>query len=164
MEWIPVNRVDYKSEWLLSNAAEGYWNQSWIETWVSWWVIHCTVEFARIMARLEGGEQVSTFFPRMSILYVCFSIKWVKLLSRVPLFRTPWTIAYQAPPSMGFSRQGYWSGLPFPTPGYLPDPGMEPRSPALQADTLPSEPLGKVHYCPVNTFFSTLFLDSIYMH
>ena len=56
---------------------------------------------------------------------------------------TLWTIAYQAPMSMGFSRQEYWSGLPFPSPGDLPDPGMEPGSPTLQADTLLSEPPGK---------------------
>ena len=55
----------------------------------------------------------------------------VKLLSCVQLFVTPWTVAYKAPPSMGFSRQEYWSGLPFPSPGDLPDPGMEPGSPAL---------------------------------
>ena len=64
----------------------------------------------------------------------------VKLLSRVRLFATPWTVAYQALPSMGFSRQESWSGLPFPSPGDLPDPGIEPGSPALQADALPSEP------------------------
>ena len=58
----------------------------------------------------------------------------VKSLSRVRLFATPWTVAHQAPRSMGFSRQEYWSGLPFPSPGDLPDPGIEPRSPALQAD------------------------------
>ena len=52
----------------------------------------------------------------------------------------PWTVAYQAPPSMGFSRQEYWRGLPFPSPGDLPDPGIEPRSPMLKAGTLPSEP------------------------
>ena len=67
----------------------------------------------------------------------------VKSLSRVRLFVTPWTVAHQAPPSMGFSRQEYWSGLPFPSPGHLPDPGLEPRSPALQADVLTSEPPGK---------------------
>ena len=67
----------------------------------------------------------------------------VKLLSSVWLFVTPWTVAYQAPLSMGFSRQEYWSGLPFPSPGDLPDPGIEPRSPTLQADTLLSEPPGK---------------------
>ena len=65
----------------------------------------------------------------------------VKLLSCVQLFATPWTVAYQAPPSVGFSRQEYWSGFPFPSSGDLPDPGIEPRSPALQADALPSEPL-----------------------
>ena len=66
----------------------------------------------------------------------------MKSLSRVQLFATPWTVDYQAPPSMGFSRQKCWSGLPFPSPGALPDPGIEPRSPALQVDALPSEPRG----------------------
>ena len=56
---------------------------------------------------------------------------------------TPWTVAYQAPPSMGFSRQEYWRGLPFPSPGDLPDSGIEPGSPTLQADALPSKPPGK---------------------
>ena len=69
--------------------------------------------------------------------------KKVELLSRVRLFATPWTVAYQAPPSMGVSREEYWSGLPFPSPGDLPYPGMEPRSPALQADALLPEPPGK---------------------
>ena len=63
----------------------------------------------------------------------------VQLLSHVQFFETPWTVAHQAPLSMGFSRQEYWSGLPFPSPGDLPGPGMEARSPALQADSLPSE-------------------------
>ena len=58
-------------------------------------------------------------------------IKWKWKWSRVWLFVTPWTVAYQASPSMGFSRQEYWSGLPFPSPGDLPNPGIEPRSPAL---------------------------------
>ena len=56
---------------------------------------------------------------------------------------TPWTVAHQAPLSMGFSRQEFWSGLPLPSPGDLPDPGIESGSPALQADSLPSEPPGK---------------------
>ena len=67
----------------------------------------------------------------------------VKSLIRVWLFATLYTVAYQAPPSMGFSRQEYWSGLPCPSPGDLPNPGIEPRSPALEADTLTSEPPGK---------------------
>ena len=58
-------------------------------------------------------------------------------------FATPWTLAYQASLSMGFSRQDYWSGLPFPSPGDLPDPWIEPGSPALQMDALLSEPPGK---------------------
>ena len=63
--------------------------------------------------------------------------------SRVRLCLTLWTAADQAILSLGFSRQEYWSGLPFPSPGDLPDPGIKSRSPALQADSLPSEPLGK---------------------
>ena len=69
----------------------------------------------------------------------------VKLLSRVLLFATPWTVAYKVPLSIEFSGQENWSRLPFPSPGNLPDPGIEPRSPALQADALPSEPPGN---CP----------------
>ena len=68
----------------------------------------------------------------------------VKSLSRVQLFATGWTVALQAPPSMGFSRQEYWSGSLFPSPGDLPDPGIEPRSAALEADALTSEPPGKL--------------------
>ena len=67
----------------------------------------------------------------------------VKSLSRVQLFAILWTVAHQAPLSMGFSRQEYWSGLPFPSPGDLPDPGIEPMSPALQADAKTSEPPGE---------------------
>ena len=67
-----------------------------------------------------------------------------KSFSRVLLFVTLWTVAYQAPLSVGFSRQEYWSGLPFPSPGDLPDPGIEPGFPALEADALTSEPPGKL--------------------
>ena len=69
--------------------------------------------------------------------------KKVKSHSCVRLFATPWTAAHQAPLSMEFSRQEYWNGLPSPSPGDRPHPGVEPRSPALQADVLPSEPPGK---------------------
>ena len=58
---------------------------------------------------------------------------------------TPWTIARQAPLSMGFFRLEYWSGLPFPSPGNLPNPGIKPRSPALQADSLLTEVRRKPH-------------------
>ena len=72
------------------------------------------------------------------------SLGEVKSLSQVRLFVTPWTVAYQALPSMGFSRQRYWNGLPFPSSGDLPDPRIKPGTPALQADALPSEPPGKL--------------------
>ena len=82
---------------------------------------------------------IQTFVSRvMSLLFntLCrfviafFPVK-VELLSHVRLFATPWTVAHQAPPSMEFSRQEYWSGLPFPSPEDLPDPWIESRSPAL---------------------------------
>ena len=85
---------------------------------------------------------------KMALLNYIFLISiqqtWseVKSLSRVRLFATPWTVAHQAPPSMGFSRQESWSGLPCPPPGDLPDPGIEPGPPTLQADALTSEPPG----------------------
>ena len=87
----------------------------------------------------------------------CFSHVWP--------FVTLWTVAHQAPLSVGFSRQEDWSGLPFPPPGELLDPGIKPEWPALQADSLPSEPPGKlrrpymahcygsVGSCPVRWFF-----------
>ena len=67
-------------------------------------------------------------------------------LSCVQLFATPRTVAHQAPLSMRFCRQEYWSGLPFPSPGDLPDPGIKSGSPALQADSSLSEPPGRNHY------------------
>ena len=80
----------------------------------------------------------------------------VKSLSRVRLFATPSTVAYKASLSMEFSRQEYWSRLPFPSPGDLPHPGIEPRSPTLQADALPSEPPGKPRH-----IFNDLLKDKL---
>ena len=79
----------------------------------------------------------STLYCTCNCTYVCQS------LSHVPLFATPWTVAHQAPQSMEFSRQECWSGLLFPSPGDIPNPGIESRSPPLQSDSLPSEPPGK---------------------
>ena len=73
---------------------------------------------------------------------MCMKVK-VKSLSPVQLFVTPWTVAYQSPPSMEFSGQEYWSGLPFPSPDDLPHPGIKAGYPVLQAVALPSEPPGK---------------------
>ena len=85
-----------------------------------------------------------------SFIYICSFILcllpkrfWVKLLSHVQHFATLWTVALQAPLSMGFSRQEYCSGLPFPSPGDLPDPGTDLGSPALAGGFFNTEPLGK---------------------
>ena len=78
------------------------------------------------------------------LLYRCLCV-----FSCAQLLMTPWYVAYQAPLSMEFSRQEYWSGLPFPSPGDLPDPGIEPRSPALQADSLPSSLPERLRKCLV---------------
>ena len=70
-----------------------------------------------------------------------------------PALCDPWTVACQAPLPMAFSRQEYWSGLPFPSPEDLPDPGIKPGSPAFQADSLPSEPQAKPYVIRVNLYF-----------
>ena len=85
-----------------------------------------------------------------SQMYACVA----RCFSRVQLSVTPWTVAHQAPLSIAFSRQEYWSRLPFPSPGNLPNPGIESRSPALQVDSLPAEPQGK----PKNTGVGCYFL------
>ena len=91
-----------------------------------------------------GNYWIIGFIERVKTYTLPCKIKVkVKSLSRVRLFATLWTVEHQAPPSMGFSKQEYWNGLPFPSLGDLPDPGIEPRSPALQADALTSEPPGK---------------------
>ena len=77
-----------------------------------------------------------------------------KSLSRVRLFVTPGTVAHQASLSMEFSKQECWSGLPFPFPENLPNPGFEPRSPVLQADSLPFDPPGKPPYFQKQRFMT----------
>ena len=91
---------------------------------------------------LCSGFSLVMYFIHVCCLLSCFS--------RVRLFTTPRTVARQAPLSMGFSRQEYWSGLPFPPPGDLPDPGMEPTSLSLlhwQAGSLPLAPLTVPYIC-----------------
>ena len=93
---------------------------------------------------------------KMTLAYTWHLVKWseVKLLSHVRLFATTGTVAYKAPLSMEFSRQEYWSGLPLPSPGDLPDPGIKRGSPALQADSSLSEPPGKPQDCRIVWGFS----------
>ena len=80
-----------------------------------------------------------TIVMYVSIMHAC------SVAQSCPTLETPWTVAHQAPLSMGFFRQEYWSGLASPTPEDLPDPGIEPVSPALQIDSLPAEPSGKTN-------------------
>ena len=109
-----------------------------------------------IMAMWLADRKRSLTFD--SVLWINqWSESEVKSLSRVWLFAIPWTVVYQASLSMGFSRQEYWSGLPFPSPGDLPVPGIEPRSPALQADALPSEPPGILNVVLFNLFMVMSF-------
>ena len=88
-------------------------------------------------------------------------VRWSEVTQSC-LFVTPWTVAHQAPLSMGFSRQQYWSGLPFPPPGDLSDPGIEPRFPALQADSSLSEPSRKPEPPETNLSFLNSCAFSVY--
>ena len=83
------------------------------------------------------------------------------MLSSIQLFETPWTIVHQAPLSMDFSRQEYWSGLPFPTPGGLPDPGIKPESPALAGGCFTTAPPGKPTELCVYTIYTYTY---VYIH
>ena len=94
------------------------------------------------------------------VLFLSHTFK--KFHSGVSDLATPWTGAHQAPLSIKFSRQEYWSGLPFPSPGGLPNPGIKPRFPAMQTDSLPSEPqlLIKFKYIFVN-FYGVVLVSAI---
>ena len=98
------------------------------------WVLKTVLGVAKSQIWLSDWTEVTLFLN-----------EWMKLLSRVQLFATPCTVGYQASLSMEFYRQESWSGLPFPSLGDLPDPGIKPRPPTLQADALTSEPRGKLY-------------------
>ena len=98
--------------------------------------------FSTYISLVECPWSLAPFFDWIAFLLL--KVK-VKSLSHGQLFATPWTVAYEAPQSIEFSRQEYWSGLPFPSPGDFPNPGIEPRSPTLQTDALPSEPPSLLH-------------------
>ena len=119
---------------------------------------------------LEWGSQSGTHSYGGDLLYLtvhlCFNLYFLlllqrlskcQLLSRVQLFATPWTITCQAPLSMRLSRQEDWSGLPCPSPGDLPDPGIEPRSPTSQANSLPLSHQGNSFCLLVVTFLMNCF-------
>ena len=119
-----------------------------------WWICKLSI----------GWMAVSPTFPSASVPLIKYNIfEWTCVhagsLSRAWLFVTPWTVALQAPLSMGFSRQGYWRGLPCPPPGDLSDPEIKRGFLALQADSLPSKPSGK--YCRLfSTILGLCLLDN----
>ena len=137
---------------------------------LAWWVRRWNLSYrSGCMTSFQNGSEQSIALK--NVVLEPDERKKVKSLSHVQLFATPWTVAYQGPLSMGFSRQQYWSGLPFPSPGDLPDPGIEARFPALRADALPPEPPGKpgcpgfksqlahlLAVCPWASFFVCLCL------
>ena len=113
--------------------------------------IHCVK--VKIFFPERKSEIIVSHFIHLCQIYetymVVFPLNYSEcryVLSCVWLFATPWSVTCQAPLSMGFSRQEYWSGLPFPPPGELPDPRIEPRSPALQVDSLPLSLWGSPMY------------------
>ena len=116
------------------------------QTWAVAPVPSDSIVYVGLGRRPGGADSFCYFCPFIQLWGACSVPACVHVCSCDKLFVTPWTIVHQAPLSMGFSRQEYWSGLPFPPPGDLPNPGSEPMSPvspALQVDSLPLEPLGK---------------------
>ena len=94
--------------------------------------------WSKILEEFRWSSQRKSIIP--TIMSLPLILKWSRSVMSDSLWPHGLYVAYQAPPSMGFSRQEYWSGLPFPSPGDLPDPGIEPRSAEFQADALTSEP------------------------
>ena len=120
----------FESPWTAAHQASLSFTNSWTE---------CTQTHVHLISNWYSFSQ----------FFLLIVVSRIYMLSRVQLFATPWTVAYQAPPSMGFSRQQCLSGLPFPSPRDLPNPGIDPRSPTLQADALLSEPPGKPYVIPI---------------
>ena len=103
---------------------------------------------------LQSSHKNVHFFVFFFFYHNIYTCVKVLALSLVHLFATPWTVAHQAPLCMEFCRQEYWSGLPFPSPGYLPHSGIEPQSPALLGNSLLSEPPGN----PIYTWYDLISL------
>ena len=146
LNWWPWRMLVYLNQsgtkWVQC-VSESAWGSFYLQHWITE-ARACLEEKSvfLILSPALHGLLLWSSNPGRNLSHGAYKVK-VKLLSRVRLFATPWTVAYQAPPSMGFPRQECWSGLPFPSPGDLTDPGIEPGSPALQTDALWSEPPGK---------------------
>ena len=128
------------------------WLNSFFCIWISscsstiyWKDYLCSIVLFLLFSWISIDYMYLLYLTSIDCIYRLLCSIWVKSLSRVQLFATLWIVAYQPALSIGFSRQEYWSGLPFPSPGDLPEPGIEPGSPTLQADALTSKPAGKPH-------------------
>ena len=129
-----------------ANTSEEFWSAGEALEHPDTWVKH-----------LKSRKSIKSFIYLVSIIYFCipinFACMYVCVFSRVQHFVTPWTVARQAPLSMEFSRQEYWSGLPFPTPGDFLDLGIKPGSlafPAMQVGYFPLSPVFPIpggHHC-----------------
>ena len=134
LEWVVISfsrRSFQPRDWIWVSHIVGrcftIWATREVVTVIYFCPTVCSLLLSQVLCSLEMKICFSTWAS-----YPSFG-KWKSEIevARVWFFVTPWTIAYQAPLSMGFSRQKYWSGLPFPSPEALPDPGIEPRSPTL---------------------------------
>ena len=123
-------------------------------------IVSVLLVFCTLCQPLVSQTLRFTYPEKDKVVCVCVCV-CVKSLSRVRLFVAPWTVARQAPPPMGFSRQEYWNGLPFPSPGDLPNSGIEPGSRALQADALSSEPCKAANYIILCKLVSIVFKAAI---
>ena len=121
--------------WVVKFRGKHFPYNPWVHTWVVSPTFNNTHQ-SGIFVKVDKPTLINHIQPKLTLHMVhswCCTVykSKVKSLSCVWLLETPQTVAYQAPPSMGFSRQEYWSGLPFPSPEDLPDPGNQPRSPTL---------------------------------
>ena len=110
---------------------------TWAGTWVNLWLVHVDVwqKPTQSVKQLSFNKKINQFKIKKNV-YIAINAMLLSRFSYVRLCATPETAAHQAPPSLGFSRQEHWSGLPFPSPGDIPDPGIKLGPPALQVDSL----------------------------
>ena len=131
--------------------------------WHSWLNLTVCIYFLSNILHLSSSS--SRYLAIITPCTFCiYKINLCAVLSRVQLFATPWTVARQAPLFVGFFRQEYWSGLPFPPPGDLHDPGIEPTSPlspALQADSLPAESSGNPFKKQMNWYLKRNLVSTV---
>ena len=131
-QWSPLENEGGRMVWKGTGELPGLWKSS-IPRSVWWLYVYMYATKNPLICALKS-QQLVNFVVVQSLCVLCF------IAQSCPTLSTPWTAALQAPLPLGFSRQEHWSGLPCPSPGDLPSPGIEPRSPALRADSLPPEP------------------------